>query len=415
MLAENPYETKFEYEDDENRISKPSAHQYQVSAWKNIAKMRNKPLSDGTDREGKTYSRKLNYQPGYFDMAHIVAGLGKTIKPLAAGRTLAEAEAYVNAKDRRGRPIRPNWEAFEMDITGPNGKPDGLNEILITDSKGNLKAVNGYTLKKNDYGWKRAYQTAVPPEQRRDGEHAYTDFKKTFREKAWNAKDRIPYWTNNIVEVTNDESLKNLQGEIKPKEIFKAVIFDPVYETFKEEIKGNTACLPLRKAQLANKAMTLAWRAIVVNPVLKNDWTTYINGTESREDMKELNKVTRTKEYKEAIQARTGDMLVPDYLGNVHELVARIIRNVVDYVWEEHDPNDLADSVYLPFNEGELYSLDNDKPIDESTPVIKEATAAKEVVVKEVKKGGGLKFGKMVLTKKEAPKKAEGEGSEPEV
>ena len=405
--AENPYKTKFEYgNDEEGKPTNPTAKQYQVSAWKNIAKMTDMPLSDGTDRHGDTYRRHLTYQPGYFDMAHIVAGLGKTVKPFAAGKTLVEAEAYVNARDRKGRPLRPNWEAFEMDITGPNGQPDGLNEILITDSKGNLKAVNGYTLKKNDYGWKRAYQTLVPPNQRRDKEHQFTEFKKAFQIKNWDQKTNLPFYVNSIVEHTGDASLANIQGEIGPKQIFKAIIFEPVYETYKEEIKSNKECPPLIKAQLANRLLTTAYRAMVVNPILKWKWTTYIEGTESKEDMKEINKITRTKEYKDEIKIRINGIFGDDDIVNeCRALTERLLRDLIYIVWDGTNPNDLIEKVYVPCGKNEFHWLDDDEPVDKpDAQVLQQAPVAELEEFKEYRKGQGLKFGKWDLPNKEEVK-----------
>ena len=124
-------------------------------------------LPSGTDKKGKIYGRSLSFQPGYKDLVNIVAGLQKDVKKINQCLTLEGAQAYVNAVDKNGNRIRNNWTAHEEDITGPNGKPDGIKEVFVADAKGNLKVINGYSLEKTDYPLRKAYRTVYKTKEER--------------------------------------------------------------------------------------------------------------------------------------------------------------------------------------------------------------------------------------------------------
>ena len=57
---------------------------------------------------------------------------------------------------------------WEGDITGPGGVPDDINEVIVTDSKDNIKIVNGYTLTKSTYPQRKLYRSMYPtPDDRK--------------------------------------------------------------------------------------------------------------------------------------------------------------------------------------------------------------------------------------------------------
>ena len=71
-------------------------------------------------RNGKP--RRIGAKNGMPELINIVAGLQKDIKRINQCLTLPGAQQYVSNK--------PFWQAHEADITGPNGKPDGVKEVL---------------------------------------------------------------------------------------------------------------------------------------------------------------------------------------------------------------------------------------------------------------------------------------------
>ena len=150
-------------------------------------------------------------------MTRIVAGLGRGVKKINGTQTLAGANNWI-AKNKPGQ----NWDAFEEDITGPNGKPDGLKEVVICDAKGNVRVVNGYTLCGSDYQWRKDYYTAYPN---------IADQKKVrFSEY----KSRVSRVSNELDENGKLQYSGSTQfvkrHKFTPKQAFKQVFFAPVYK-----------------------------------------------------------------------------------------------------------------------------------------------------------------------------------------
>ena len=119
--------------------------------------IRGKPLGEKYKIGDQEYQRKLDFGPGAQELTRIVAGLGRGVKKVNGTQTLDGAKAWI-AKNKADQ----YWEAYEEDITGPHGKPDGVKEIIVCDKKGNVRIVNGYTLCGSDYPWRKAYYTEYP-------------------------------------------------------------------------------------------------------------------------------------------------------------------------------------------------------------------------------------------------------------
>ena len=79
-------------------------------------------------------SRKPHAQPGMSELVNIVAGLQKDVKRINACLTKQGAQDYIAKNNKNG------WYAWEGDITGPGGEPDGIPEVIVTDSKRNIKS-----------------------------------------------------------------------------------------------------------------------------------------------------------------------------------------------------------------------------------------------------------------------------------
>ena len=109
------------------------------------------------------YNRQFRFGPGADDLVNIAAGLHKGFARVDDAITLPEAQSS------------------ELDITGPNGKPDGIPEVFVTGSKGNLKVINGWRLTNSDYGKRRAYHTMIPDKkQRQEDGNSFQDFKEKY-------------------------------------------------------------------------------------------------------------------------------------------------------------------------------------------------------------------------------------------
>ena len=261
-------------------------------------------LPEGINAKGKAYTRTLSFQPGYDDLVNIVAGLQKDVKRINQAITLEGAQAYVDAVDRSGKKIRKNWTAHEEDITGPNGKPDGIKEVFVTDAKGNLKIINGYTLGKTTYPLRKAYRTAIKPEKRK--ETPFTKFKRQmYQVHEGFDKDGQPYYVHNPGEEIGTE-FANLQPEITPKKLFKDFIFRPVYEGLKKEMKENEVKLaPMTMAQIFNKGLRDSFYRHIQQPglveVLGQDPVVF--------DNKSINKALKSKAYDHFTKALITEIL----------------------------------------------------------------------------------------------------------
>ena len=80
--------------------------------------------------------RKPHAQPGMSELVNIVADLQKDVERINACLTKQGAQDYI-ARNKKN-----SWCAWKGDITGPGGAPDGIPEVIVTDSKGNIKIVN---------------------------------------------------------------------------------------------------------------------------------------------------------------------------------------------------------------------------------------------------------------------------------
>ncbi|KAI5496889.1 hypothetical protein TVAGG3_0806310, partial [Trichomonas vaginalis G3] len=198
-----------------------------------IANLLQVPLKQGTNKKGP-YNRTMKVPDGMKELVHIVAGLQKDVKQMRNVLTLPEAQAYAK---RHG----PNWEAREADITGPNGKPDGINEVFVTDGQGNIKVINGYKLTMSDYPKRKAYNERYPIQFDENGKavkqyigegengpiNSYRHNPYSYFNEELNAieegPDGLPRYSNQF-----DDQYANIRPEIPAKKFFKVALFDPV-------------------------------------------------------------------------------------------------------------------------------------------------------------------------------------------
>ena len=248
-----------------------------------VTGLRGRQLEDGVGKTGK-YQRKVEFAPGYEELAKVVAGLGKEIKRINQCLTLQGAQEYASK--------RKNWSAGEADITGPRGLPDGIKEVYVTDSKGRVKVINGYGLAKSEYPVRKAYRTLYKTKEDRK-EHHYTDFLNELHELAegWDENGN-PHYARNTADI--GEEFVNLQPEIKAKDVYKRFLFQPVYDSIKGDLKADGNITPMMMAQIFNKALSAAYKTHIETPALAS----VLGGKPSDYADKEVNKAKRTNEFK---------------------------------------------------------------------------------------------------------------------
>ena len=288
-------------------------------------------LPDGTDAEGKAYTRNLSFQPGYGELVNIVAGLQKDVKRINQAITLEGAQAYVDAVDKYGKKIRKNWTAHEEDITGPNGHPDGVKEVFVTDAKGNLRIINGYTLGKTTYPIRKAYRTLFnTPKERK--ETPFTSFKRQlYQINEGFDKDGQPYYVNNPGKDIGAE-FAHLQPEITTKKLFKDFLFRPVYEGIKNEMKEQKVKLPpMTMAQLFNKGLRDSFYRHIQMPGLVE----MLGADPAVFDSKTINKALRSKAYDQFTKALIKDILLTEgrsseIQADIHILLGRLVQQALE-------------------------------------------------------------------------------------
>ena len=215
-------------------------------------------LEQGINQKGEHYDRRVHFQNGYRELLDIVAGLQKDVKRINQCLTLDGARAYASTKK--------NWSAIEEDITGPSGKPDGIKEVLVFDSKGNLKIVNGYTLAQSSYPYRKFYRKSYPTKEARQG-HPYGKYLDKVREIRWNsAENKVQYETP-----IDDPEFKGLQPRPSAKQVYKELLFQPMYDWAKLEMKAN-GVEPMVMARLYNKALSEAYDHHVAGQVLAQEF-----------------------------------------------------------------------------------------------------------------------------------------------
>ncbi len=216
-------------------------------------------LPQGMDRKGHPYDRLIQYKDnsGTRELVNIVAKLQKDFKRFNQCITLAGAQQYARSKG-------DNWGAFAADVTGPGDKKDGIDEVFVTDGKGAIRIVNGIGLRKSDYPLKQAYYTEFPT---RDSRKAtpYAQFKAQATELT-GERDEEGRWVraNNIDNI--GASYSNYLRDISAKEVFKQLMFQPVYAGESEAYKDG-GLTGIYLAQTYNQGLSRAYTVFVLKQV----------------------------------------------------------------------------------------------------------------------------------------------------
>ena len=276
-------------------------------------------LKQGTRKNGSTYNRNPQAINGMSELVNIVAGLQKDVKRINKCLTLAGAQEYAAKKGQ-------NWEASELDFTGPNGKPDGINEVIVTDSKGNIRVINGYALEKTTFPKRKLYRTLYPTvEDRKD--HKYSNFNKELKQITYD-ENGIKY-TMDIPDGYKFLRPVNTQGETiyTAKDVFKQYVFDEGYDH--EELKRQLieeGVPPLNRAILINKAFSKAYKSHVEEPCLKEHFEVEDLSQVSKN---QIRKFKKSEDYDESIRERVRFIIQNQQeLNNVKADISILVGNL---------------------------------------------------------------------------------------
>ncbi len=215
-------------------------------------------LPQRIDKKGVSYDRTIQYSPGMKELTDIVAKLNKDVRKINECITLAGAESYAKKKGK-------NWSAFAADVTGPKGMKDGIEEIFVADSRGNVRVVNGVGLTKSDYPMRKAYRTVFPTKtQRKEKGNDYQTFRAESNEVS-EERDALGHWQYHRDLANIAPEFKVLKKKITPKTVFKQALFKPVYDGAKEMY--GEVLKAMYMAQLFNISLNLAYKEFVIAPL----------------------------------------------------------------------------------------------------------------------------------------------------
>ena len=251
-------------------------------------KFNNLALNQGTNTKGQRYNRTPQATGGYAELVNIVAGLQKDVKRINQCLTLPGAQAYA-AK-------RKNWQASELDFTGPEGKPDGINEVIVTDANGNIRVINGYTLGKTTYPERKLYRSMYPTKGERH-QNKYGDFLNELYEihDGLDSDGNLAY-QNAIPDGAQFDQFRHIRPLLKIKDAFKKFLFQPVYEVNKQALK-DAGMAPIDLAKVATKTLSHAYKTIVKDSILQ----TLLNVDDlSQIAPNTIRKLLKSDEYKNA-------------------------------------------------------------------------------------------------------------------
>ena len=301
--------------------NRPDFRSKQRVGYEAVKNWRGVPLTPGTNkRDGTPYKRYAEYGPGGQELLTIVAGLNKGIRQINGTQTYNGAWDWINKYH-----ADKNWEARKEDITGPNGKPDGMDEVVIYDSKGRVKVVNGYTLTGSDYPWKAAYYDTYRDEKSRR-ENPFIKFKRDYMEtKAVPDENGNYIWEKDL-----PNEYKYIRKQPSAQMQLRKIIFQPTWKLFDHYIKALDYSA-MDKAQLSSKIFKFVFMTLFERPAVlaKNPDYTDIDQIPA----KKYNTLRKNKKVKELIANNINVML-----GNAHKQIMHFIlcAHLIAYALKEH-------------------------------------------------------------------------------
>ena len=263
--------------------------------YKQIAAKRGMPLKPGTNlKTQEPYERRFRFGDGGEELMRIVAGLQRGVHQINGTQTVNDANDWLtrNKKD--------NWEVIQGDFTGPNGIPDGIPEVIVTDAKGNVRIVNGYALGPSSYGWRRAYYETVPEEER--PEFTYGQFKDEYKRIERGLKDGEFYYKNELT-----GKLANVRGKISARNLFRQVFFTPTFKLFKGLFPPDLRGMDL--SQISTQIFKYVWNMLFLYPTMVIKDGSIDENTILEMEPKKFEQLKKSNGVKEAIKDRMKTIL----------------------------------------------------------------------------------------------------------
>ena len=288
----------------------------------------------GRNKNGELYQRYFDYGPGGQELMYLAAGLRKDLRKIPGTQTLRGAKQWI---DRTGK---KNWEAIESDFTGPEFKPDGIPEVVVTDGKGRVKVVNGYALKNSDYPWRKAYYTEYDTKEKQMAT-PYSEFRRL------GGKVKMqPDANGNYL---YDLDLPLIRNEITPRTLYRQLFFAPTYRLFKD-ILDEIQWPAMDKARLSGNIFKACYETIIVKTAIANK--AQIDPADMR--------LMPEKQYKKLLHKKVLQAAIKDCLNDYLRDEAGISTLLLKTAWQiVHSLEELAD-IDIPREDRTVYGISLD-------------------------------------------------------
>ena len=209
--------------------------------------------------------------------------------------------------DKDGQPIpeRANYEGIDQDVD-----KDGIPEFIVKKD-GRIVGVNGYTTKKSEYPYRKAYYETYPTRDARL-DHHMGDYMTAF-DPQLNINNLNATWTYNEEQLRQMGIKQKQPNQVSPYQHFVKMLAKPLFDKAKDVFATANAPPELKDkvsvpGTLFTQLSSQAWSTFIIKPItnrkpdLKN-WLAdkaYQFVQKAQYDGKEI---TREKAYEKAWQA----------------------------------------------------------------------------------------------------------------
>jgi len=198
--------------------------------------------------------KAFDFHPGMAEVAEVVANQNKDIRFVPRVSHYEGAKMYADNK--------PGWNAFEEDIIG-----DETKEVFITDNRGNIRYLNGFTTKNSNLPINRIHN-----KMNINNVHEGTKIsKKVIRELANSyviVNGRVQY-DDSVAPPDIMPYIRAVRKPIRAKNAFRKLIYDFIIEQWEKEgvlefLEGHDK---ITKARFFQMLLRNCYRNVIENEV----------------------------------------------------------------------------------------------------------------------------------------------------
>lgn len=278
-------------------------------------------------------NKQFRRDDGMAQLSQIVADLYKDVKLIKSAAALPGAEKYA-AKHK-------GWTATAEDITGPNGIPDGIDEVLVRDKKGNIRLVNGFTTTNSKHALRQAYALDVPRKENGRPEMGLKAYNKYLTATGLMPDDD----GNDTINYIHPNQQSGAGQYIQKKAPSPKKVYNEIIKQIWDENKDNLANFsPQEKLRIYQIWSNGTYKLFIVQELFRQagiDWR-------SIPYKQDVRKITSQKNFKDA----------------AYKILIRFARNEGDILNQVHEAlSTVAEHLYNPEKLNEVFGEPKpDKP-----------------------------------------------------